>query len=112
ALCGYALDGTAAALHAALEELRIVDAKHRLAYTLTRAALIDLDRRRLDAAVARAAEALEYAEALGRPTEIMLAHFALAKAYGAANAAAAAARRAAAFLAFSTAPVAAWARAR
>src|SRR5690606_28341251 len=68
ALCGYALDGAGGALDVALEELRIVDAKHRLAYTLTRAALIDLDRRQLDAAVARAAEALEYAEALDRPT--------------------------------------------
>jgi hypothetical protein len=112
ALCTYALDGEDGALDAALEELRVVDAKHRLAYTLTRAALVDLERQRPLDAVARADEALAYAQALDRPTEMMLAHIALAKAHEAANDAAARARHVAALGRFAGAPVARWARDR
>ena len=44
ALCHYALADDAAPLEAALEDLRAADAKHRLAYMLTRAALLDVER--------------------------------------------------------------------
>ncbi|HXS78904.1 MAG TPA: AAA family ATPase [Gammaproteobacteria bacterium] len=79
-LCHYALSDDTAPLDAALADLRSADAKHRLAYTLTRAALLDVDRQRPEAAIARATEALGYAEALDRATEIVLAHAALARA--------------------------------
>ena len=59
----------------------IVDAKHRLAYALTRAALIDLERDRPDSAVERAAESLDYARALDRVTEETIARVVLASAY-------------------------------
>jgi len=81
ALCQYAISGVSESLEAALEELRVVDAKHRLAYALTRAALIDLEHRRTELAIARAGEALRHAQVLDRPSEIMLAHVALAHAY-------------------------------
>ena len=67
-------------LEAALEDLRAADAKHRLAYTLTRAALLDWSGSRPEVAIARASEALGYAEALDRATEIVLAHVVLAQA--------------------------------
>jgi DNA-binding SARP family transcriptional activator len=68
------------ALDAALEELRVADAKHRLAYTLTRAAHVDLDRGDSSRARARAEEARRMAQALGRPTETLLAGVVLARA--------------------------------
>lgn len=77
-LCVYATDDDAADLDAALADLQIADAKHRLAYVQTRAALIDHERGRVDASIARAAEALACASALERPTEMLLAHVALA----------------------------------
>ncbi|HSD28151.1 MAG TPA: AAA family ATPase, partial [Vicinamibacteria bacterium] len=74
-LCRLALgEGEAeAALDPALDELRVADAKLRLAYTLTRAAQIDLDRGDTAQARARALEARSMAVAVGRPTEIVLA---------------------------------------
>jgi hypothetical protein len=84
-LCHYALTDASDLLDAALESLRAADAKHRLAYTLTRAALIDLDRGRIETGRMRAAEALECATVLERPTETALAHFALARAFAAAG---------------------------
>jgi hypothetical protein len=78
ALCDYALNDSDARLAAALDELREVDAKHRLAYTLTRAAQLDCERGRFDAAASRAAEALEYATLLQRATEMALARAVLA----------------------------------
>ena len=60
--------------------LRAADAKHRLAFTLTRAARLDLERQRPELAIAHASEALRCAEALDRPTEIVLAHVVLAQA--------------------------------
>ena len=69
-----------AVLESALEDLRLADAKHRLGFVLTRAALIDLDRDEVGLAQKRATEALWIAELLERPTEIALAHVALAKA--------------------------------
>lgn len=78
ALCRYAVDDSAGDLEAALEDLRIADAKHRLASVLTRAALVDCERGRLDAAGQRADEALGYAQLLERPTEQLLAQAVLA----------------------------------
>jgi len=110
ALCRYAITDEAGPLESALEELRVVDAKHRLAYTLTHAALLDLERGRPDAAVAHAGEALRYAEALDRATETMLAHVVLARACKVASDATGYARHVAALARLASAPVAAWAR--
>ncbi len=76
-LCTYALDDQVGPLEEALEDLRVADAKHRLAYVLTRAALLDYERGRLKPALRRAGEALQYAELLERSTDMMLAHFVL-----------------------------------
>jgi DNA-binding SARP family transcriptional activator len=70
----------AAALEAALQELRFADAKHRLAYTLTRAARVDLERGEGRRARERAEEARRMAAVLGRPTEALLAGVTLARA--------------------------------
>ena len=80
-LCDYALDDRQSALDQALEGLRIADAKYRLAYVLTRAALIDCERGNKHSAAERAAEALTYARLLERPTEMLLAHAVLACGY-------------------------------
>jgi DNA-binding SARP family transcriptional activator/tetratricopeptide (TPR) repeat protein len=110
ALCRYAIDDETASLDAALDELRAADAKHRLAYTLTRAALLDVERGRVEDALARAGEALGYAQALERATEVLLAHVALARAHRAAKDTAAFERHLDAIAAFDAAPVAQWAR--
>jgi hypothetical protein len=112
ALCHYALADDAAPLEAALEDLRAADAKHRLAYTLTRAALLDVERGRPEVAIARASEALGYAEALDRATEIVLAHAALARARNALADTAGYAKHVAALKSLEQAPVARWARDR
>lgn len=112
ALCRYATEDEAEPLATALEALRVADAKHRLAYTLTRAALLDIERGRPQAALARASEALGYAEALGRATEMMLAHVALARAHQATQDAPAYRQHVAAIAGFGEAPVARWARNR
>jgi len=111
-LCHYALTDDTAPLEAALDDLRAADAKHRMAYTLTRAALLDVDRGRHKSALARATEALACAEALDRATEIMLAHVALALASRAANDEASFERHTAALARLENAPVALWARER
>jgi tetratricopeptide (TPR) repeat protein len=54
AVCTYAIEGESANLERALDELRGVDAKHRLAYALTRAAMIDFDQGQFETALARA----------------------------------------------------------
>jgi hypothetical protein len=110
ALCEYALADDARPLEAALAQLRPADAKHRLAFTLTRAARLDLERRRPEAAIARASEALGCAEALERPSEIVLAHVVLAEARRAVGDLAGHAAHAAALAGFEGRPVAAWAR--
>ena len=79
-LCNYAIDDEPEGLDAALADLRAADAKHRLAYILTRAALVDCERGRADSAVARAGEALEYATLLERSTETLIAHAVLSHA--------------------------------
>jgi len=73
-LCNYAIDDEPEGLDDALARLRVVDAKHRLAYVLTRAALIDCERGRVERAVQRATEALGYATLLERATEMLLAN--------------------------------------
>jgi tetratricopeptide (TPR) repeat protein len=74
-------DGQAtAALDAVFEELRAVDAKLRLAYTLTRAARIDLEQGNAQRARDRADEAHRTATIIGRPTEALLAGVTLARA--------------------------------
>lgn len=80
-LCDYVLEDRQSALDDALEGLRIADAKYRLAYILTRAALIDCERGNKRSAVARATEALAYARLLERPTEMLLANAVLACGY-------------------------------
>ena len=55
-----------------LEALRMADAKFRLAYSLTRAALIDLQHGKPDRALSRSAEARPIAELLERPSELLL----------------------------------------
>lgn len=112
ALCYYALTDEAASLEAALAELRIADAKHRLAYTLTRAALLDLERNRPQAASLRATEALSHAEMLDRPSEIVLAHATLALACRALNDSSGHAAHTAAVAQMDGVAVAAWARER
>jgi hypothetical protein len=112
ALCHYALTDDTAPLEAALEDLRAADAKHRLAYTLTRAAMLDVERQRPEAASARASEALGHAEALDRATEIVLAHAALARARKALADTAGYAKHVAALKSLDKASVARWARDR
>jgi DNA-binding SARP family transcriptional activator len=112
ALCGYAIADDARPLEAALVQLRAADAKHRLAFTLTRAARLDLERRRPETAIARASEALACAEALERPSEIVLAHVVLAEARRAMQDLAGHATHVAALAGFEGRPVAAWARDR
>jgi DNA-binding SARP family transcriptional activator len=91
-LCEYALEckgddavdatdrSDGAGFVTALEDLRIADAKHRLAYLLTRVGLLELEQDCADDAVLHASEALEYAQLLERPTELILAHAILAEA--------------------------------
>jgi DNA-binding SARP family transcriptional activator len=112
ALCHYALADDAAPLESALAELRAADAKQRLAYTLTRAALLDVERNRPRNAIARATEALGHAEALDRATEIVLAHATLARAHRSLADTAGYAKHTAALESFEQAPVARWARER
>lgn len=84
-LCNYAIDDDDSGLHGALADLRVADAKHRLAYILTRAALIDSERGRSEAATERAAEALGYAKILERATEMLLANAVLSHELGVAG---------------------------
>jgi len=111
-LCNYALTGEFEPLEAALKQLRIADAKHRLAYILTRAALLDLERGHPARAAANASEALEYAEALDRATETMLAHVALASACRTSLDKSGFENHLAALARLERAPVAVWARDR
>lgn len=76
-LCDYAIDDRCEGLDAALADLRVKDAKHRLAYLQTRAALIDCERGRAQSAIQRATEALGYATLLERATEMLLANVVL-----------------------------------
>ena len=112
ALCEYAIADDAGPLESALAQLRAADAKHRLAFTLTRAARLDLERQRPDLAIAHASEALSCAEALDRPTEIVLAHVVLAQARRSTSDLAGYRMHVAALAGFEELNVAAWARER
>jgi hypothetical protein len=81
ALCRYARNRAAAEaeLDTCIAALRIADAKHRLAFTLLSAVDIDMARQEWSRTGERAEEALQMAEMLDRPTEIVVAHAALAR---------------------------------
>lgn len=81
-LSRYAMEGDEAVpdLDRALEELRAADAKHRLAYALTRAAVLDLERGDALRSRERAEEALRLAGLLERPSEIAMARVVLVRA--------------------------------
>jgi DNA-binding SARP family transcriptional activator len=111
-VCDYAQGGEDDDLGAAFEALRVVDAKHRLAYVLTRAAMVDVERGRYDRALALAGEALEHARALERATDMMLAEVVLAEAHQARGDEAAFAGHAAALGEFDPGRVAEWVRLR
>jgi tetratricopeptide (TPR) repeat protein len=75
ALCRYQKGETdhRPALEEALQELRDVDAKQRLAFVLTQAAAIESERGELESAAARAAEAEAIGRILQQPSESALA---------------------------------------
>jgi DNA-binding SARP family transcriptional activator len=112
AVCDYALGSGDAGLEPAFEELRIVDAKHRLAYALTRAAMLDLEGGLHARAIERAEEALSHAKALDRATDILLAHIVLAQVSRATNDEEAFARHAATIAELDDGRAAEWARRR
>jgi DNA-binding SARP family transcriptional activator/tetratricopeptide (TPR) repeat protein len=66
-------------LDEAFDELRAADAKHRLAYALTRAAHVDLLHGDAVRARTRATEAHRAASSLGRPSEIAMARITLTR---------------------------------
>ena len=109
ALVDYALSGNDNALDAALDDLRVADAKHRLAYTLIRAAQLDCEHRHFDRAQGRAEEALEYATLLNRASEMMLARAILACTAGARGDAGSVAEHEAAITSLRESGVSAWA---
>ena len=74
--------------------------------------MLDVERNRPQDAIARASEALGYAEALDRATEIVLAHAVLARARNAVADTAGYAKHVAALKSLEHAPVARWARER
>ena len=81
AVCALAEAPAAAGdLEAALADLRAVDAKQRLTHVLLCAAEADLRHGRAAAAQAHAGEALQLAELLERPSDVVLARVALARA--------------------------------
>ena len=69
--------GAAEEIDAAIESLRMADAKHRLAYALLRAACGDFERGDFEKARARGEEALRLARILERPSETAMAHVVL-----------------------------------
>jgi tetratricopeptide (TPR) repeat protein len=76
ALCRYRKDASdyRTALEEALQSLREVDAKQRLAFVLTQAASIESERGQLESALERAKEAVGLATVLEQPSEMALAH--------------------------------------
>jgi DNA-binding SARP family transcriptional activator len=81
ALARYGIgQGAEQELEAGLHALRMADAKHRLAYALTHAALIDLRLQKPAQARERCLEALPIARLLDRPSETLLALTLLARA--------------------------------
>jgi len=111
-LCDYALEDQSTELEAGIEALRIADAKHRLAYVLTRAALVDIERDRPRRALERGTEALACAEILERGTDRLLAHAVLLLAFHALGDEAASSAQLPAIEALGRTQVARWASAR
>ncbi|MBS9402289.1 hypothetical protein KG088_01455 [Halomonas sp. TRM85114] len=109
ALCRYALSDDTTPLDNTLPALRDADAKHRLSYLLTHAALLDVERDRPIEAMAHAAEALDNARVLERATEQLLAHCVLAEAHRTRGDTAAYRQHAKAVATLEQAPVARWA---
>jgi hypothetical protein len=109
-VCRYALGESDGELDEALEALRLVDAKHRLAYALNRAAEVDLGAGNPALAVRRAQEALANAEVLDRKTEALVARVVLAGAAAVLDDEAEEQAHLAAIRELLDAPVAAWAR--
>jgi hypothetical protein len=72
--------GADAGFEAALTTLRHADAKHRLAFVLSIAAAVDLDRGRLAEGRTRAEESLALAVAINSPSHIALAEAIVAEA--------------------------------
>lgn len=81
AVCQLALaqQGADEALERELAMLMAADAKHRLLYVLTRAALFNLEQHAIEEARLRAERAFEIAELLERPSERVLSHVVLAR---------------------------------
>lgn len=79
-LCGYQTNPEQyfEGLSQQLQCLRECDAKHRLAFTLVRTAIVDARSQRWLKALECAKEALQYTELLHRPSEQLLAHSLLA----------------------------------
>jgi predicted ATPase len=82
ALAEFAQDdgATVDALEVALKALRVADAKHRLAFVLTKTAEIEVGRGAAATALIRAEEALRLSKLLGRPSDAALAQVAAARA--------------------------------
>lgn len=78
--CALGEEDSQGSLVAAITELRFVDARHRLAWSLTRASMCELYRGLGDAARAHAEEALSINEQLGRASDIAITRVALARA--------------------------------
>jgi hypothetical protein len=81
ALCHYGLHREDSGLDDALQELRLVDAKQRLAFILNRAAMLDIVHERLEQGKARASEALALSQTMERPSEMLQAYINLEKIY-------------------------------
>lgn len=111
-LTGYVTGAAHDNLAAALDELRLLDAKHRLAYVLNRMAEQDLACGRGADAERHAAEALDCASALERTSEMLIAHGTLHGLARAAGDAAAVAGHRSAIDTLSAGQVAPWAVAR
>ncbi|NOR19461.1 MAG: AAA family ATPase, partial [Xanthomonadales bacterium] len=74
ALCEYGLNGEESNLDKSLQAVRDADAKQRLTFLLNRAAVLDIRHERLAIALARGTEALQLAQLMERPSEILQAH--------------------------------------
>lgn len=81
AMLQYAAAGESPQLETALQDLREVDAKHRLSYVLNRLAFLNIEQGAFAEALSHANEALVCTRELGRASEMMLARTALATAY-------------------------------
>jgi predicted ATPase len=81
ALCHYGLNHADPGLEATLQAVRQADAKQRLTFLLNRAAMLDIRQGQLDTALTRAKEALDLAQLMERPSEILQAHINLANIY-------------------------------